>query len=576
VRTERPGGLGAPLPRARSGGTSTGERRGSAVGVAERWETWWDFNKGPFLAESLEQAPHSGADAIGVGRGSRTLLPSVRLKQGTVENEMAPAIVSAYEQDNRLQARWSLAALGLILQPSSADVGFPTLERALRSDQSSIREMAALALGALGAPRAVPLLNEIALGTPSATKLTGGESITQRLRTMAAVGLGLIGHPSGIPILKKIVVSEPETQRELKAGAMFALGLFTRQEEDVVPFLMGQLDNHDLTRNVRSFVPTSIARLGHAGTLAVPKLLQMVQDPKNDDEMIRSCVIALGKLAELSEQPVTQALRDAAEHSSDLQTRYLAYIALGEIGSRDTADPTSSSPQHASVLAFLTDEVRRPKRSSCLPWAALALAIDARPHAGRQALAVPILKHAFAECDSISFRSAVAIALGIAHGTGAADQLISALGEASDEIHKGYLGLALGLLHETRVADQLRDVIRKPGLDHRARVNAARALRLMHDPMAVPLLVEELNKSNGFSELAIRIVSLGEVGNSDAIGPLCKLLDDAGKEDMLRGLAAEALARIGEKGEWPLGERICVGLNYRALTPSLAEIIERL
>jgi hypothetical protein len=362
----------------------------------------------------------------------------------------------------------------------------------------------------------------------------------------------------------------------MKAAAVFALGLFTRQEEDIVPFLMSVMDNHDLSRIVRSYAPTSLARLAHSATLAVPKLLQMIQDPKTDDEQIRSCVIALGKLADLSQAPVIQALRDAAERSTDLQTRYLAYIALGEIGSRDVADPKGSSPQHESVLAFLTDEVSRPKRSSCLPWAALALAIDARTHSTRQALAVPLLKRAFAECDNLSYRGGVAIALGIVHGTSAAEQLMAAMRDASDELFRGYVGLALGMLHETRVADVMRDMVRKPGLDHRPRVNAARSLRLMGDPMAIPLLVDELTKANSFTETAIRIISLGEVGNGDAIEPLRKLLADTSKEDMLRGLAAMALARIGEKGEWPLGERLCVGLNYRALTPSLADVIERL
>jgi HEAT repeat protein len=538
---------------------------------------WWDFNKGPFLAAALEEsAPHSGEVALGVGRGERTQQPSLRLKPGEVENEIAPALIASYNAENVLQASWSLAALGLTLQPASADLCFATLERGLHADQSSVREMAALSLGALGASRAVPLLNEIALGLPRAAKLTGGESLTQRLRAMAAIGLGLIGHPSGIPTLKKIILSEPETQTELKAAAVFALGLFVNQEEDVVPFLLGVMDNRELARSVRSFAPTSIGHLARAGSLAIPKLLQTLKDPKTDDEMMRSCVIALGKLANLDAPPVIQALRDAAERATDLQTRYLAYIALGEIGSRDVADPKASSPQHEPILAFLADEVGRPKRGACLPWAALALAIDARPHPARRALAVPLLKHAFAECDNTSYRGGIAIALGIARATDAADQLMAAMHDASDELFRGYIGLALGMMHETRAADQLRDLVRKPGLDHRPRVNAARGLRLMGDPMTVPLLVDELGKTTSFSEVAIRLISLGEVGNGDAVEALRKVLGDSTKEDMLRALAAMSLARIGEKGEWPLGERICVGLNYRSLTPSLAEVIERL
>ncbi|MFO0980368.1 MAG: hypothetical protein U1E76_01270 [Planctomycetota bacterium] len=570
-----PGAVAGGGQRARTG--NVGQRRSGGEGF-EQWEFWWEYNKEPYLnlRQRLADSIKSGSGAIGVGRGNRE--GAVSTNRATVEdvkNEILPALIPALSESDADIVDSAVLAIGRTLPRDNADLGFQAIVDTLKSSYTSAQESATLSLGVLGHEKAVEVLIELMNDTPKARSqyLQSAKPTPNLVRAFAAVSLGMIGQKDSIALLKQAIDKEADSMKDLKSSAIVALGMFKSNQEEIVQYLLNLMDNRDLDRMVRAFAPTSIAKLGDVAKPAVPKFLQTVKSDKTDNDMLRSSVIALGKLATMDQKDVIDALKAVALEQQEIQSRHFAFIALAEIGARDKTFEANAEA-HQGLLSFFLEEVSRPKQPTSLPWAGLALSIYARSQSAQLAQSIPKVRQAFEDTNNPSYKAAMAIALGLMSATDTATLIQKELERSNDQPFKGYAAVALGMMRHVVAADSLREAIKQKGIDWKYRLQLARSLGLMNDVAAVPTLVEELVDAKTLSESSSIAQALGLIGDKSAIDPLKNILSDKTKNGKQRGFAAVALGLLAEKSDLPWNAEISVGLNYRAKTAAISEILD--
>ncbi|MFO0981504.1 MAG: hypothetical protein U1E76_07075 [Planctomycetota bacterium] len=187
---------------------------------------------------------------------------------------------------------------------------------------------------------------------------------------------------------------------------------------------------------------------------------------------------------------------------------------------------------------------------------------------------MPKVRRAFEDTNNPSYKGAMAIGLGLMNASDAAPALMAELQDSNDQPLKGYLAVALGMMRHGLAANTLRETIRQKGIDWRYRLQLARALGLMNDLGAVPTLIDELINAKTLSESSSIAQALGLIGDRDAINPLKAVLGNKALNGKQRGFAAVALGLLAEKTELPWNTAISVGLNYRAKTAAVAEILD--
>jgi HEAT repeat protein len=576
-------GGGFPAPGSAGGGASRGRtfggltRRGRSEGF-EQWEFWWEYNKEPYLRLRLHLAEvvKSGASALGVGRGDREgAVVTDRVSAEDAKNEILPALIAALSESDADVVDSAVLAIGRVLPRDLADLGFDAIVRTLGSEYTSAQEAATLSLGLLGDPRAIEILVKLMNDVPRARGqyLHSDRPTPNLVRAFAALSLGKMGQKDSIPLLENVIDREGAGQIDLKSCALIALGMFKSNQEAVIDYLLKVMESRDLDRMLRAYAPTSIARLGDAGRRVIPQLLQAVKSDKTDNDLLRSSVIALGKLATMQQQDVIDTLGEMALEHTDPQTRHFAFIALAEIGAHDEgADPSAEA--HQRLLSFFQEALARPRSQTSLPWAGLGLAIYARTHVALQALAIPKLHRAFADATNPSYKAAMAIGLGLLEAKESAPLLVQTMKDSSDQQLKGYIALSLGLMRTGSAAELLREQLKQKGIDWRYRLNLARALGLLNDPQSVPTLMEELVSAKTLSESSSIAQALGLIGDRSSIQPLKTILADKAMPGKQRAFAAVALGLLAEKTDLPWNAEISVGLNYRAKTTAVAEILD--
>ncbi|MFO0981977.1 MAG: hypothetical protein U1E76_09580 [Planctomycetota bacterium] len=491
-----------------------------------------------------------------------------------MRNVILPALVEALGEDDADIVDSATLAIGRAVGGADLDLAYRAIMTQLASAHESVREAAALSLGLLGDDRAAATLGDLVRDTPRArTVLNLANGTPTKVRAFAAIALGLIGANEAMPTLKWAIEKEPGTQRDLKTCAIIALGLLANRDEALVSYLMRLIDDRDLDRTVRAHVPTVIARCASAATAAVPALYAMLERDSTDRDMLRSVVLALGKLATMDQPVVVDALRRTALEDPDPGARNFAWIALAEIGARDH-EPGGHADLHRTLAQLLMEGAQHPEVATAQPWASLALALYARAHPEASAAAVQCLRAAYPRVENPSTRAALAVSLGLLDAAECAPMLMKEMLELGAPELRGYVALSLGLMRQTAAAPLLRKQIQDPGIDWRFRMNLARGLGLMADVQAVPALIGALGAARGLADAASLAQALGLIGDESAIEPLKTILKDGKRIGMQRGFAAVALGLLGEKTELPWHARISIGLNYRARTPALEELLD--
>jgi HEAT repeat protein len=486
----------------------------------------------------------------------------------------------------------AVLAVARSLQKDDVEMAFDGIVKTLGHSTDSAKQSATLSLGVLGHAKARPILlglmrdNGEGRGYLKDTKAVSGI-----IRGFAAISLGFIGDAEDIPALKEMIDSMPDSEKDLKSCAILALGMYNDPTEsaDITKYMIDVMARNQMDRMLRSLAPIALSRLDRstAYTAGLAPLLQKVRSDKTDDDMMRSCVIALGLLANMSDSEVLDALYSVIENHNDQQARHYAYIALGQIaardgdtesGTKDAAKITANKEAHDKLLAMLLEDAARPKKQTHQPWAALALSIYTRAQKETLPLsvssAISRLEKSFEETNNPSYKGAMAVALGLLEANATAEMILKELNASNDQALQGYLAVSLGLMKHEAAADRMRAMITEKGIEGKFRLNLARGLGLLNDVKSMETLVNLIAESKTLSETASIAQAIGLIGDRSAIDPLVKLAEGKNEKQLVRAFACVALGLLSEKTPLPWNAVVGVGLNYRSKSDAMSEILD--
>lgn len=587
------GGSAAP-------GNAAGPRTGGGIALGDdlsRWSVWWRANRDGFLRlDDSRRRPVAvtGSDDfyLGANRGlsSRNLVEATR--QDAVIR-ILPALKRLLDgTDNPAIAEMSVLALAKIGR-DHPDFELTALLRGhLASEHYSVRQAAALALGISQRPGALASLGHLVLDSDAGRELTRQSSVDDRTRAFAAYGMGLVAWNGSDSVkrttlrtMAQILRSERMADRDLRVAAVHAIGLLRPPRVGTLRAALDELDRfygRDFGRGdtvVQAHVPTAVAKLLGRGNGTRHRqykqlycnVLTGTGRPTADNS--RSAAIALGRLAlppelEPRDARCSEALLRYFRTGRDQQTRYLALIALGQIG---------GDANRTALLEILQGGNRTLER----PWAALALGVMRHhAHAADERAEVDLvvgdaLLAQFAKVRAPAARSAFAIALGLARHQHAAGELLAALEEQQhNEAFAGYVCIGLALMDCQPAKPAIQDLLERSTRRPERLSRAAIALGCLgdHDVSATLTDVLQSRSANQWS-LAAVAVALGRIGDRRSIAPLLDSLTDTGAGQWNRAWTAAALGGIGDKETLPWNAKISADSNYRAAVETLAEIL---
>lgn len=607
-----PGGANGPATGgARPGGVATGDS--DPYGFAT-WEAWWHFNKDPFL--ELKRAVTrnvrtAGADDLHPVEASG--IP----RRDLVRTRIVPALLQLLEDDRANDvttgALIALARIGEPVDLPEASSAIPRMIRALADPNQEVAETAALSLGILRAEAGISTLTDLLEGGERGRKLVGGKDVDPRTRAFAAFGLGLAAERAPQNRTRQLigrsliaVLDDRKTKREVHVACVLALSLdridAEAAESSSAPWISRQtvlrklievFSDSGRDHLVRAHAATAIGRLAHEApselrSEALELFAQALKKPsKLENEVVNSCIQALGALADTSLSAPDRAARAAlvrALDESDPQARAFAMIALAEVGARRSADHESASEGGAVVdhvagesaeiecRSALVNEILR-GRSTSKPWAVIALGLHERRRADRgepaSENARQVLLGWLGNSRGRNEIGSGSIALGLCRETRAAKILMSKLADTNGDTGQGYVALALGMIGHVDAVPALRSVVQAARYRPTLLEQAAESLALLGDRENSPTLAREIGEARGAAAQAAIAGALGFIGDARSVDPLLALIARKDLSASARGLAAAALGRVADENPLPWHASISCGLNYRAATVSL-------
>jgi HEAT repeat protein len=592
-----PGGAAAPGPGAPAAGAPTtgpgptgGGRQhaapstGPAIDISESyeiWEFWWENNKDQYLdlkSRLVHGAIQSGSGGMLTGKGRKTDARSTsRASQPTIDSTVIPALIELlHKSDNRDILDSAVLALGRTARPEMADQVIETAQPMLAHKELSVQTAATLCLGVLGSPKAIPVLTELMANTSKGQQLSGGGDVQWLVRAFAALSLGLINDRGSVEPLINIIQNTKDSERDLKVCAIVALGLM---DNDEVPkayeFLMQALEDRKLDAVIKSYIPTSIAKMAHGGRIeAKDTLLKTFLDKDADNYVRQSAAIALGLLGSMSDKPIVDGLLQYVAEGKDMQTRHFCFIALAEIGKRDKDTEQANAATHQKITELFAKEIIKPSIKTNRSWAALAAAIYAKEIVSAQVVLIDQLGRAYDKETDPSYKSAYALALGLLNARDKAKQIHQDFQESNDEDFRGYAAVALGFMNYTEAADDLRTFCQSKTIAPTFRLQVATGLGLMSDTEAVSVLITTLKDAQTLGVSSAVAKALGIIGDESAIDPLREIAFDASIQNITRAFACVALGIVCEKTDLPWNSRISQDNNYRARVPAIDEVLD--
>ena len=558
----------------------TGARKSAGTDYTG-WATWWEMNKHPYL--NLRARLSSRFSVTGLGRdgldGNRFegIETSVRPDFEELKGRILPVLRQLLREDDPDIVDSAVLALARVTPADQADLVIEDLKGVLRHRDRSVQQSAILGLGVLGDRQAVPLLLEILRNSDDGRRLLRvNQDVHDVDRSLAAVALGYLSDPRAIPVLQQIALETPDSNIELKAGAIMALGLFQEGQYEIVPFLIERLSDSRLSELMLAQVPVALSRMGDAARPVLPRLLQMAESRKTKNIVRESCIIALGKLAAADDEEIVKALTRLAEKSNDQASSNFAFIALGEIGFRAALDKDRHGAMLNGLTRFLLRNLTRSRKQSQTAWAATACALLGRgygPKSEERLLISSKLARSWKETKSPAERGTLTICLGLVEARAMGDELLEALKESGDRNLNGYLAEALGLMRHEAAAPDLLRILRNDN-DATYRVQVATGLGLMGDLEVSGMLVKELSRARTLWVTSAVAKALGNVGDRTAIDPLLDLVQARSRPGLARAFGAVALGLVGEKTPFPWNSRVKVGVNYMAAFYTQTEIMD--
>ncbi|GJM20740.1 MAG: hypothetical protein DHS20C15_06550 [Planctomycetota bacterium] len=551
---------------------------GSVTAGLERWEFWWQSRRDRFL--HLRRRLDRGRAAPGspgflTARRGPAAGASEDLGPKRVSEELLPALLKLADDAHDSDIiDSSLVAMARSAGPDEQDAVRAALARLLPHPQRTVSAAAALSLGILGGEASRDALIPVLLNDSAGRQAVGSGSVDWFVRSFAALGLGLVGdHESGQALLD-LLATLPDSERDLKASVLAALGLsepgprlLYRSLGELRPLLL----DADLDPVLRSYVPTSLAKA--CGRLALPELTRVLLDDATPNAVLQSTVIALGLVARLDDAEVAEAMRDTIVSQRDEPTRHFALIALAEMGARDV-ERRAGAGAHAALVEQLHREVAGKGRDrGHRSWGALASAIYADAHTAARSELIESVREAFDDERDPSFRGAQALALGLMDDTHSGETILEALEKSQQDEFVGHASMALGLLRHTPAFHELSSLCADPRLQPDARLQVAMGLGLLARDDVLPVLLESLAGANSLDVLEGTANALGLVGDGRALGQLVELANDPQEPSLPRAFACVALGLLGERSELPFHVALREYNNYGAQVPAIAEML---
>ena len=579
------------------------------------WETWWEYNKAPYLV--LDRALPREPDE------DRPLIR--RPTEAEVFQKIAPAFLRALERE-RVDGITTSCLVGLaqIGEGGPVDPGAKSIADVigayLSAPRLEVSERAALALGILGDRRSIGILTHLALDTPegrvAVSRGEPAEYVRGLTRAHATIALGLLADRldpddgARREILATLVSilrggASPRTSPDLSVAAVTAMGLIAlpSDPEWTVPE-EGLAGNECLEAQIRflfdayhaglggalarAHCPTAIARLLRFGGDRHPGLIERSaasliegMDPESGaaEEVRQSCALALGMLGDCDEDPIDRDIRraliDLGTSDAEITTRGFALIALAQVSGRaggGKGDPLAGAPLARRVfigsLPWGGYRIRM--------WTGLAIGvmersiIQADPGGAHSSPAILELRRALLECRTIGEIAAFTMGLGLARDLASGERARYWLEEIDDRFGTWGCAWGLGLMGDPEATLAIREVIRSSRYRPDPMVAAATAARLLDDGASARLLSEMLAEASGVASRASISMAMGHLGDASSIDPLIALLEDEEATGISRGIAADALALLasGDPPAWRT--RLSEGCNFQAFPPVLA------
>ncbi len=571
-----PGGpVGPTGPRGASTGGMGRKRYSGGMGY-ERWEFWWENNKESFLDLKNRLGGVSNISGTGgflTGRGRKELASSSkRPSPDIIKKDILPALQRAIKIDHPDIQDSAVLAIARIIEADSASLVLDDIKGLLSSEYQTVQQSACLSLGVLGSADACQTCCDLMIDSSAGRKIVGRSEVPKLVRAFAALSLGLIGDGRMASKLMLVVEKESaQTQKSLVGCAILALGFMNNADgkDEIVRFLIKQLETSKIDPFLKANIPISLGRLGNKTALS--SIVKTFKKEKENDWIRQSCAIAIGQLADIGDSEYINLLMKYIKEGKDVQTRHFSFIALAQIAARDEKY-AENKDQHQNISKFFLSEVARPTKPQHRSWASVAAAVHSMKHDALRTPIVNKLAEKFVDTKDPSEKGALAIGLGLLNAEGQAQRIFDALNDSKDKALQGYLCVSLGLMRWTAAAEKIRDIAANE-LVFRLRLQAATALGLMGDTEAVGILVTALENSNTLGVTSSAAQSLGRIGDVSAIEPLRNVLENS-KQDLSKAFAAVALGIIGEKTDLPWNAEIAENGNYRAKVEAITEILD--
>jgi len=586
------------------------------------WQYWWRLNQAPYLAlkrHVRSNGESTGAEGVFLGEGAKAQV-SLAPSEAQVRNEIVPALFAVLEQesDNDLVTGVLVALAKIGADGSAADAARfeAAMKRRLRDPSQEIRETAAVSLGILASPSALPTLAHLLWDTKEGRALVGDGEVNYRTRAFAAYGLGLAGARTEseidrqqiVAILRRALESDETRTRDLEVSCVIALGLVPLATLELpvaavaaprraqppesarvsqLDYLLALLRDEERGNFVRAHCPAALARLlvglpeplhAQYREAIAEECLARIEADDDTAEIVQSCVQALGGLGTSDGGPldarIRRTLAAVPRDLSDAQARAFALIASAEAGAALGADP--AAPGLEAARDFLLEQSVSGKHA-LQPWAALAAGVLAR-RVSEADPAHPALAglqrglYAVLEDERAPERvAACALGAGLARAGECAPPLMKLLDKELQDDARGAVALALALLGHREAITPLRALVARSKYRPELLRSCAMALAILGDKALPTQLAGMLAEAHSLAAQAALASALGFTGDQRSVAPLLGLLNSRLVTAKARAFAAVALGNVADKELLPWNAKIGLDLNYRAAPATLTD-----
>ncbi len=532
------------------------------------WLWWWELQRWNRLEGP---GPPQVGPAVTPGSQVSSILPGPPLPAlPKVADLVVPELLLAWKEEPLRAEMRAAILLGLARAGSGPEIG-KALREGLRDGDQRVIETAALGLGILGEPHAIPVLAALVRDDAEGRRLLGRHEVSRQVRAFAAYGLGLLARDCPYRGLRETIAEallegladHAVPGPDLSAACAAALGMFPGEDASLrVPQLLAVLRSPRHHEHARAAAATSTAKLlARSGDSAfarevLGKIARRLETRSESSEVRGSCALALGRLgavpqlAPLAVDPLLRRFRK----EGDPRVRHLATLALGELGSG--THPVAQTEALPALLSGLVDGPDRDRG-----WCAIAIgwaALNAQD-AGR-ALPVSVaqrLHAAYPDRNRMRLRAAAAMTLGVMRHQEAEAALQEALTEIGHPGLRAELVAGLGLLASPEGLERLPDEMARLDPLREEYQAACLSLAARAPELLRQVLVEGATRSSAtYQGEYAAAVGLGWLaGDLEAVPPLLELWQSGEAPFEVEVAAVLSLGRIAEPGQprWNAG-----------------------